>query len=103
MAKTADKPKGDALTEMKALQNRYERLKDLKTRCETHLENSKLQLEKLKEKARADYGTDDLAELRAKLEEMKADNARMQQEYKASLDAIEAGLQEVDESFRTET
>ena len=97
------KPQDAVVREMNALRNRYETLKEEKTRCETNIENAKQQLEKLYEKARTEYGTDDLDALRAKLEAMKAENARRQETYKASLDTIEADLKAVDKAYEEES
>ncbi len=103
MPKSVGTTEHDIAQEMNALRARYETLKDEKTRCETNLENSKKRLDELKEKARTEYGTDDLEALRSKLEEMRSENSKRQREYEASLNAIEAELLTVDEAYQKES
>lgn len=92
-----------ALDEMEQLKKRYEELSRKKTVCETNLENARKNLEALQAEARERYGTDDLEALRKQLEEMKAENQRKQEDYKASLDAIEANLKDVDRNYQAQT
>ncbi|QDT31676.1 hypothetical protein [Thalassoglobus polymorphus] len=81
------------------LQKRYNDLNTRKIQAETNLLNSQKQLETHKSQAREKYGTDDVAELRKQLEEMKAENERKRREYQESLDRIEKDLTQVDEKF----
>jgi hypothetical protein len=83
------------------LQQRYERLNTQKIQCETKLESARAELEKLRREAREKYGTDDLVELQAKLEQMKADNEQKRAQYQADLDRIEADLDQVEKTFQT--
>ena len=85
-----------AVNEMEQLRKRFDELSKRKTVCETQLETAEDTLKALKAQALAEYGTEDLDTLRERLEEMKAENQRRQEAYKASLDAIEANLKEVD-------
>ncbi len=91
-----------AVGEMDRLRKRYEDLSRKKTVCETNLENARRNLEGLRAQAREQYGTDDLEALRAQLEEMKAENQRLQDEYRSSLEAIEANLKDVDQACQAE-
>lgn len=95
--------KNQALAEMEELKKRYEGLSHKKTECETNLKNANKKLEELQAQARDQYGTDDLGELEKKLATMKAENQRLVEEYRASLDGIEADLKRVDESYQAQT
>ena len=57
------------------------------------------QLSALQKDAREKYGTDDVAELRQKLESMKAENETKRRTYQADLDRIESELAQVEQSF----
>lgn len=83
------------------LQQRYEQLNKQKIQCETKLETAKADLDKLQREAREKYGTDNLAELQAKLQQMKADNEQKRSQYQADLDRIETDLDLVEKNFQT--
>jgi chromosome segregation ATPase len=84
---------------IEALQERFQQLNKRKIQAETSLDLARQQLETLKSEAREKFGTDDVAELRAKLDAMKADNERKRHEYQAALDKIETDLAEVEANF----
>lgn len=69
-----------------------------KIQAETNLGNARQQLEALKEEARKTYGTDDVAELRAKLDAMKAENEAKRKNYQAELDGIEGALAAIEQN-----
>jgi uncharacterized coiled-coil DUF342 family protein len=81
------------------LNKRYKELNDKKVEADTKLRMTRDQLDDLKRKAREIYGTDDLAALRAKLEEMKTQNEEKRAAYQTELDRIEADLAQVEEKF----
>lgn len=81
------------------LQQRYQELNRKKIQAETQRDNAKARLDELKTKAKRDYGTDDVAELQKKLNEMIADNARKRAKYQEDLDKIETELAEVETKF----
>jgi len=83
------------------LQQRYEKLNKQKIQCETKLDSAKADLDKLQREAREKYGTDDLAELQTKLQQMKADNEQKRAQYQADLDRIETDLDRVEKNFQT--
>jgi chromosome segregation ATPase len=87
----------DEPQEIEQLRRRYEQLATKKTQAETRLDESTQQLETLKSEARTKYGTDDLAELQAKLQEMEAENLRRRREYQRLLDKIESDLKGVED------
>lgn len=81
------------------LQRRYQGLHTKKIQAETQRDAAKQRLEELKSQARAKYGTDDLGQLRTKLDEMIAENARKRSAYQADLDRIEQGLAEIERQY----
>jgi hypothetical protein len=96
MVSNAGKPSGGEPQDIGRLQERYQLLLKHKTQAETALEIARKDVQELKAQARAEWGTDDLAALKAKLEEIRAENLRKRAEYQASLDRIEADLREVE-------
>jgi|SRR5665213_1243192 len=81
------------------LRKRYDSLNNAKITAEAHYKTAKTDLDELKATAKADYGTDDLESLRAKLKEMEAENDRKLAEYQRHLDTIDAELKEVNQKF----
>lgn len=85
---------------LKQLTQRYQELRDKRTTAEADLKNAQKQLAALQDEARKTYGTDDPAQLQARLEEMKRENQRKLEEYAAQLQQVEAALGAVDEKYR---
>jgi chromosome segregation ATPase len=81
------------------LQRRYEELNTKKIQCETKLDSARQQLDSLKREAREKYGTDDLAALQAKLQQMKDENEASRRKYQEDLDRIDAELAQVEQNF----
>jgi chromosome segregation ATPase len=81
------------------LQERYQQLNKRKIQAETNLDNAKKQLEQLQQEAREKYETDDLAELRTKLDTMKAQNDQKRRDYQLQLDSIDRELAAVEQRF----
>jgi len=81
------------------LRKRYEELNRKKITAEADHKNAQKQLDELKTAAKAQWDTDDLEELRAKLKKMEDDNERKRSEYQGQLDQIEADLKDVDHKF----
>lgn len=88
---TSNQPKS-----MEALQKQYNGLRDKKIAAEANLETSEGNLKKLRKQARDSYGSDDLDELRKKLDEMKVENERKRAEYQKHLTEIENQLAQVE-------
>ena len=78
------------------LRERFEKLNKKKITAEANLQTSNEKLEELKKEAREKYGTDDLAELRASLEEMTEENERKRAGYQEHLTKIETQLADVE-------
>lgn len=87
--------------DIEALKKRYTDLDRRKAAAEANLKTATENLEVLKEQARNAYGTDNLEELRAKLEEMKRENDRKRSEYQQHLDQIETRLSEIEREYGT--
>jgi chromosome segregation ATPase len=85
------------------LQERFSQLNKRKIQAETNLDNARVQLETLQAEAREKYGTDDLAALREKLAQMKAENEAKRASYQEQLDKIEADLASVEQKFAAES
>jgi multidrug resistance efflux pump len=85
------------------LQERFQQLNKRKIQAETNLEHARTQLETLQAEAREKYGTDDLAALREKLAQMKAENEAKRASYQEQLDKIEADLASVEHKFAAES
>jgi hypothetical protein len=81
------------------LQTRYRDLHTKQIQADTNLKNATENLTRLKEEARQKFGTDDLDELRIKLESMKAENEEKRKNYQAELDRIETELATVEKKF----
>ncbi len=89
--------------EIEVLRKRHEKLHKLQIQTETNLKHAEDQLKELMEKARKEYGTDDLDTLRKKLEEMKAENEHKCKEYKEHLDTLEKRLNEIEQDYKEAT
>ena len=81
------------------LKERFKKLDTQKIQAETTLKLARGQLESLQKDAREKYGTDDLAELQAKLEAMQAENEQKRAAYQADLERIESELASVEQRF----
>lgn len=78
------------------LRERHKILETQKITAEANLRTSQATLEKLQKQARETYGTDNLEDLRAKLEAMKLENERKREDYQQHLADIERQLGEVE-------
>ena len=81
------------------LQKRYQQLDKRKTEAEINLKNATSKLDEHKQEAREKYGTDDVVELRHKLNSMKTENDEKRKSYQADLDRIDADLAAVERKF----
>ena len=87
--------------DIEQLRKRYTDLDRKKAAAEANLKTATDNLEVLKEQARKTYGTDNLDELRAKLEEMRRENDRKRTDYQHHLDQIETRLSEIERDSGT--
>jgi hypothetical protein len=81
---------------LEELSKRYDQLNERKIQSGRDLQHAQDWLKELKQKAKQDYGTDDLEELKKKLEDMKRKNEEDRANYQMSLDNIEVELAEID-------
>jgi hypothetical protein len=81
------------------LHKKYESLNKRKFQAEAELKSASNQLAALQKEAREKYGTDDLAELRAKLVAMQQENEQKRAAYQAELERIEGELTVVEQRF----
>jgi hypothetical protein len=81
------------------LTRRYNDLHRKKIEAETNLKSAEKNLNEQKENAVAAYGTDDLDELKRKLEEMKTENERKRSAYQCLLDTIDTNLEQVEAKY----
>ena len=86
--------------DMEQLRKRYLELERRRITAEANLKTSSEQLEQLKAQARELYQTDDLDQLKAKLETMKKANEERRAEYQRHLDEIEGKLAEVERHYQ---
>ena len=91
-----------ALQDIETLKKRYRDLDKQKTTAEANQKTAEDQLKKLKQEARAKFGTDDLDQLKKKLDEMKQENDRRRADYQKHLDSIETRLAEIENRDATD-
>jgi chromosome segregation ATPase len=100
MAKNKPEPAGEPGQQtIEDLQSRYAKLHKAQIEAERDLKNAQDRLDQLKREAREEFGTDDLAELQRKLEQMQKDNEEKRGKYQADLDEIEEKLAAVQKQF----
>lgn len=93
----------DGQQDIDALKERYDVLNKKKIQAETNQEAAERRLKELKAQALHDYGTDNLDELKQKLNELKAENERKRAEYQAHLEEIENKLSAVEQQHKEAT
>lgn len=82
--------------ELARLRMEYDKLREERVRTEQNLANLSQQLREMEERAQAEYGTSDPAELERLLAERRAENARLVAEYRSHVEAIRADLAAVE-------
>ena len=88
------------IQDIETLKKRHRELDRQKTTAEANCKTAEEQLQRLKEEARVKYGTDDLAQLKARLEQMKSDNDLKRTQYQKHLDEIELKLQAIEKQHQ---
>jgi len=84
---------------IEALRQRHAKLNERKITAAADLTNAAEQLARLKQEAREQFGTDDLAQLQKQLESLNTENERQRAEYQRHLEKIEAELAEAEKNF----
>jgi len=97
--KRASDKTGESRQPIEVLQQRFQSLNTRRIQAETNLENARKELGRLQREAREKYGTDDVTELRSKLEQMKSDNEEKRRSYQSDLDRIETELAEIETRY----
>lgn len=82
--------------ELNGLRSQYEQLRDRKVRTEQDVANLTDQLEALKEQAEAEYGTSDVKELQALLEQKRLQNEEVVSKYREHIQKIQGDLAKVE-------
>lgn len=89
----------DGLKRLETLRPEFERLRAERIRAEGEIQRLTRELEAARELARAELGTDDEATIRAMIEDARARNAAMVEDFAAALGAIDARLAEIDRTL----
>ena len=82
--------------EFEELRRRFKKLNDDRIRAERDLEHASEEIDRLKNSAMEQFGTDDPEELKVKLEAMQKENAEKIKSYRQSIEEIEKGLKELE-------
>jgi hypothetical protein len=82
--------------DIEQLKKRHKELEKQKTTIEANLQTAIDQLDALKAESRQRFGTDDLDELKRKLDAMRQENEQKRAQYQSHLEQIELRLAEVE-------
>lgn len=91
------KKSNSAAQDIEQLRERHQQLTVKRGVAESQLAAAEKRLADLRTEARAQYGTDDLEQLRAQLAAMRAENERKRSEYQQHLDSIEERLRSIED------
>lgn len=87
----------NAAGSIEELTNEYERLNERKIQAQTQLDEATNRLRELQEEAEKEFGTSDVEQLQAKLEQMESENERRRQEYQELLEGIASDLEKIEQ------
>jgi len=87
----------DNLRRLDELRRSYDRLRTERIRAEGEVERLGREAERAREEARAEFGTDDEAEIRRLIEAAQAENARLVASFGALLADIETRLKRLED------
>ena len=93
----------DGQEDIETLKARYDALNKKKIQAETNQEAAERRLKELKAQALRDHDTDNLDELKQKLDELKAENERKRAAYQTHLEEIETKLATVEQQHKETT
>lgn len=100
--KTAESGENDrdkaVRTKLEKLRDEFETLKERRIETETTRRDLEQRLKELKAKAEQTYGTSDLDELKALLEQRRQENEKMVAEYEAHIEGIKEQLAEIEKN-----
>jgi chromosome segregation ATPase len=80
-----------------ALKNEYNLLRDQKITTTANINTLQGNLDKLRADAEKEYGTSDIAQLQAILEERRRENEHLVAEYEEHIQGIKAGLASIEQ------
>lgn len=80
--------------------NRLANLQERRTRIQVKLESERKALQDAQAEAQAQFGTSDLAELRAMFKERQEENSRKVIEFVMSLDEVESSLTDIERKIQ---
>ena len=89
----------ESTQDIEQLRRRFDDLNQKRIRTDANLQNARKRLEELQQRAREEFGTDNLEELQTKLAEMKIENEKRRVDYQASLDRIEQELAKIESDY----
>ena len=85
--------------DIEALKKLHAKIDQDRRNAQANLNAAQNQLDELRAAARREYGTDELPELKKKLEEIRVENERKRGDYQAHLEQIQGKLADVEKSF----
>jgi chromosome segregation ATPase len=91
------KKEAPTASSIEELTHEYKRLNERKIQAQTQLEEANKQLEALQREADEEFGTSDVGQLKAKLEQMEAENEKRRKEYQELLEGIASDLEKVEQ------
>ena len=97
-----DKTPAAAGQSIEALRQRYEKLNETRIRIQARRESARERLDKLRESAVSQFGTDDMQELKRKLQAMQEENEEKRAAYEKSLNEIEEKLRQIEQESEQE-
>ena len=89
----------DTMLNIEQLKTKHKDLNAKRIAAETNLHNAEEQLADLKKQARERWQTDDLEELKKKLENMKTDNENKRASYQQHIEQIESRLSDIEREY----
>ena len=84
------------------LQKRYEKLNNSKVRLQAERDIAAKELDRLKKKAKEQFGTDDAQQLQDQLSKLQQQNEKMKIEYQQDLDSIDQQLQNIQQASQAD-
>lgn len=96
------KDKTKTVRTIEDLKTEYERLNERKIEAQSLFKEATKRLEELQKEAVEEFETSDIGELKAKLEEMEAENENRRAQYQELLEGISADLANVEKEVAVE-
>jgi DNA repair exonuclease SbcCD ATPase subunit len=84
------------------LTKQYNVLNERKIQAETQLKEAEKRLLEMQTQAQKEFGTNDIAELQARLEQLEAENETRRADYQALLEGIQTDLKNIESPAPTD-